>query len=277
MTLTTGGRGTRPAQTETDTGQNAGSIEGPKIAPHSGFLSLPVVPVPKWRMSLCGLSGSLCCVALPEVLVGDCLLNKNGPQPTLIADSIAAKWHLVSGHCLLLLLERQTICVPKKEEAVLASVQVDYAKIEEHPAGGDRLFKVMMRLEFALKEIGYCRAVRNQAAEVDWDRFANERLGRSFFDEIKASGNASILIQHPPKLQSIDGQGRLDWVEKSAVSSIQELVGSLRRVRNNLFHGGKSGDTDRDRNVSLVRDALFAVEAILLHDDDLRMMFEGNY
>lgn len=160
----------------------------------------------------------------------------------------------------------------------MANDEVDYAKIAEHPVGGDRLFKVMMRLEFALKEIGYFRAAKtNQAAEVDWDRFANQLLGRRFFELIKASGNTRILIEHPPKRQSIDGEGHLHWDETGAVSNIQEVTGSLQRVRNNLFHGGKSEDPDRDRNDKLVRDALCAVHAILLYDHDLRMMFEGKY
>ena len=69
----------------------------------------------------------------------------------------------------------------------MARVAVSYAKVEEQPVGADRLFKVMMRLEFALKEIGFCRSANKQNAEVDWDRFANERLGASFFDALKAS------------------------------------------------------------------------------------------
>ena len=54
----------------------------------------------------------------------------------------------------------------------MAGIEVNYSMTEEHPIGADRLFKVMMRLEFGLKEIGYCKAARNQNAEVDWDRFA---------------------------------------------------------------------------------------------------------
>jgi hypothetical protein len=160
---------------------------------------------------------------------------------------------------------------------VLMSAEVNYAKIEEYPAKADRLFKVMMRLEFALKENGYCRDTNRQAAEVDWDGFANACLGATFFELIKAAGNVNILIQTPPKRQSVDRNGHLSWEPMGAVSNIQELIGSLRRVRNNLFHGGKSGDPDRDRNDALVENALSIVDRILLYDDDLRMMFEGTY
>lgn len=156
-------------------------------------------------------------------------------------------------------------------------IEVNYAKTQEHPVGADRLFKVMTRFEFGLKEIGYCRTARNQNAEVDWDRFANERLGASFFDAITAAGNVNVVLQTPPKRQIVDGQGYLSWEQVGTVSNTQELMGSLRRVRNNLFHGGKSGDPDNDRNDVLVRHALSVIDAILRHDHDLRMMFEGNY
>ena len=169
-------------------------------------------------------------------------------------------------------------CGRSKEEAAdLMSAEVNYAKTKEYPVGADQLFRVMMRLEFALKEIGYCRPTRNQSAAVDWDRFTNERLGAAFFNAIAASGKAKILIDTPPKRQSVDNHGHLRWEQTGAVSNIQELIGSLRRVRNNLFHGGKSGDPDRDRNDALVSNALSVVNEILKHDRELRMIFEGNY
>lgn len=156
-------------------------------------------------------------------------------------------------------------------------IEVDYAKTEEHPVQAIELFKVMMRLEFAIKEIGYCKTTGNQKASVDWDRFANECLGAVFFDAIKTAGRAVTLIETPPKRQAADGNGHLSWEQTGPVSNIQDLIGSLRRVRNNLFHGGKSGDPDRDRNDALVRNALAVIHDILLHDQDLRMMFEGKY
>ena len=165
----------------------------------------------------------------------------------------------------------------QREVAILVGVEVNYAKTEEHPVGAYRLFKVMMRLEFGLKETGYCRLARKQSAEIDWDRFANERLGESFFDAIKVEGNVNVLLQTPPKRQIADGQGYLSWEQVGPVSNIQELIGSIRRVRNNLFHGGKSGDPDKGRNDALVDNALSVIDAILRHDHDLRMIFEGSY
>lgn len=154
--------------------------------------------------------------------------------------------------------------------------QVNYLKIEDIPEQGPQLFKVMMRLEFALKEIGFCRYGNGQSAEVDWDKYSNEELGAEFFEEIEASKEAEVLIGSPPKRQVVK-DGNLSWSTAAAVSNVQELIGSLRRVRNNLFHGGKSGDPDRDRNDALVAGALFVVDQVLLRDDNLRMIFEGKY
>jgi hypothetical protein len=165
----------------------------------------------------------------------------------------------------------------QKEATILACVTVDYSKIEEHPVGADQLFKIMMRLEFGLKEIGYCQPASGQSAEVAWDRFANERLGTSFFNAMKATGNVKTLLETPPKRQIFDSQGFMAWKQVGEASNIQELIGSLRRVRNNLFHGGKSGDPDKDRNDALVCNSLYLIDAILQHDHDLRMRFEGKY
>jgi len=109
----------------------------------------------------------------------------------------------------------------QKETKILTCLTVDYSKIDEHPVGADRLFKVMMRLEFGLKEIGYCRTASNQNTEVDWDRFANERLGASFFNTTKVAGNVNVLLQTPPKRQTVDGQGYLSWVQVGEVSRLR--------------------------------------------------------
>lgn len=159
----------------------------------------------------------------------------------------------------------------------MTAQEVDYSKIDEVADDGVRLFKVMMRLEFALKDAGYASSDRRQAAEVEWDRYANEKLGSAFWRKIKGAANAETLIQTPPKRQVVDQSGNLDWEKAGTVSSVQELVGALRRVRNNLFHGGKSGDPDSDRNAKLYVASLYVIDQILKEDDIVRTIFTGNY
>ncbi len=159
----------------------------------------------------------------------------------------------------------------------MTAQEVDYSKAENFSGQGVKLFKVMMRLEFALKDIGYGAPGRRQAAEVNWEKYTNEKLGVSFWEKIKAAPEVEILIKNPPKRQIIDQHGNLDWEQTGAVLSIQDLIGALRRVRNNLFHGGKSGDPDADRNTRLYAAALFVVDRILLEDDVLQTSFSGTY
>ncbi len=155
--------------------------------------------------------------------------------------------------------------------------QVDYSKADEVSEDGLRLFKIMMRLEFALKDNGFCVGRSRQIAEVDWDRYTNEKLDGAFWRNIKDAPDAEVLIQNPPKRQIVDRGGSLQWEAVGAVSSVQDLIGAVRRVRNNLFHGGKSGDPDADRNAKLYTAALYVVDQILQDDDVLRTSFTGQY
>jgi hypothetical protein len=155
--------------------------------------------------------------------------------------------------------------------------KVDYSKIEEASDGGILLFKVMMRLEFSLKHIGYCHLGSFPTAKVDWDRYVKERLGSTFWNKIQKDPEFQVLIQSPPKKQIVNQDGRLDWEPSAAVMSSQCLIGAVRRVRNNLFHGGKSGDPDVDRNATLYKEALLVIDKILCEDRDLGAIFSGRY
>ena len=159
----------------------------------------------------------------------------------------------------------------------MTNKQVDYSKIDEISTNGLRLTKIMMRLEFALKDAGYCAPGNCGAAEVEWDRYAKEKLGVAFWTRIKGCSQIKVLIDSPPKKQVIDAAKTLKWAGVGAVMSIQELVGAVRRVRNNLFHGGKSGDPDSDRNAELFEATLFVIDQILQEDSELQVIFSGNY
>ncbi|UOA14990.1 hypothetical protein [Sulfitobacter dubius] len=159
----------------------------------------------------------------------------------------------------------------------MAAPKVDYSKIDDVSEVADRLFKVMMRLEFALKDVGFFASGRRAVAEVDWVRFANDQLGADFWQSIKAAEEVQILIHAPPKRQIVDKNGNLFWQSRDKVGSVQELVAALNGVRNNLFHGGKSGDPDGDRNADLIRAALYLVDQILKEDDVLHTSFSETY
>jgi hypothetical protein len=62
----------------------------------------------------------------------------------------------------------------------------------------------------------------------------------------------------------------------------QQLLEAICMVRNNLFHGGKSGDPDADysdprRNQNLIAESQWVLGLALERHDDVRFAFEGRY
>ena len=145
--------------------------------------------------------------------------------------------------------------------------------LDRHPKDAIKFFKMMMRLEYSLKEYRYARR-KGSTVEVTWDEFA-KKLGKDFFRRIKNSGILKQLLEHPPKRQTLE-DNRLLWESVTEISNVQELLGAVRRVRNNLFHGGKHGDPDSERNDDLISDCITVIEKILENDDVLNTIFSGR-
>lgn len=77
------------------------------------------------------------------------------------------------------------------------------------------------------------------------------------------------LRRNPPRKQVLR-QGQMAWSESrdAALSEIEQLLVDIRRVRNNLFHGGKFPNPDGRvaevaRNEQLLKDSLAALNEIL--------------
>ena len=133
--------------------------------------------------------------------------------------------------------------------------EIDMTAAYKLPKRGAALLRIFSRFEYALKEINHAAPGKhNGEATVLWDKFANECLGRDFFQYIRKQGIAPTLLSKPPSMQVVDGA--LGWKKVPPPGNVQDLFGAVRRVRNNLFHGGKSGDPDADRNAKLVLAAL---------------------
>lgn len=154
--------------------------------------------------------------------------------------------------------------------------QLDLSILDDHPKNAVKLFKVMMRFEFALKELGFTSTYPNGNVGVNWQRFANESLTSSFYEKIVNSKVAQTLISKPPSHQR-EEHNTLSFVDATSPSDIQALVGAVCRVRNNLFHGGKSGDKDQCRNEKLINDALNVLCNAIKSREDLKAIFEGRY
>jgi hypothetical protein len=142
-----------------------------------------------------------------------------------------------------------------------------------------RFFKLFAQYEYALKAMGYGAAGSNGQAEPSWNRFANE-IGIRIMavNEEPVVTARQYLLEQPPKRQIWVG-GAVEW---EAVSnddkSVQALFGHLRRVRNNLYHGGKFNGRwiDPDRSWQLIGHSLVILDALLERDDRLQQAIHGN-
>ncbi|WP_299736921.1 hypothetical protein [uncultured Roseobacter sp.] len=155
------------------------------------------------------------------------------------------------------------------------SFGIDLSAANKLPPSGDEFVRIIIRFEYALKEIGYYRAGSGEGAEVCWDQFVNNRLGPAFFERIKEAQVAATILAKPPSKQVVVN-GSLDWKAGVVPNNIQDLFVAIRRVRNNLLHGGKGGDVDHDRNADLVSESIAVLLEALRVDEDLRMMFEDR-
>lgn len=141
------------------------------------------------------------------------------------------------------------------------------------PERACEFFRIFSRFEFALKANGFVRS-RNDAPEANWDDFAN-RLGSEFYTKIRNDNVAPTLLTSPPKAQDYTA-GYLVWRDRSQPQNVQDLFGAVRRVRNNLFHGGKSGNPDSQRDERLIAEVIAVLESALGTHAEVRQSFEGN-
>lgn len=114
------------------------------------------------------------------------------------------------------------------------------------------------RFEFALKENKYLKSEKaGDKAEPSWAKFC-----KKFKGSYQPSKEALLLIQLHPKRQIVSTTaGDLEWKPVGVGHCNNDLcrvITMLCTTRNNLFHGGKHGDTDTDsveRNVVLLSNA----------------------
>lgn len=138
------------------------------------------------------------------------------------------------------------------------------------------------RFEFALKASGFY--VKGQKdAKPDWDTFANE-IDQSFTEKIwkdKNLYNAAIFLTENntrPKKQIINSAGELIFVNTNIdknQTNTQQLLLMVRRVRNNLFHGGKFYEKEiiKERDAELVSSSIKVLEESLELNETVKQRF----
>lgn len=142
-----------------------------------------------------------------------------------------------------------------------------------------RFFKLFAQCEYALKAMGYGRAGNANVAEVDWDRFAHEVGVTLLQDKTPEVVEArTYLLENPPKRQ-VWLNGNVSWaVVPNKERSAQILFAHIRRVRNNLYHGGKFNGRwlDPDRSTELISKSLLLLEHLVNSDPRLLEAIQGN-
>ena len=143
-----------------------------------------------------------------------------------------------------------------------------------------KFFKLFAQYEYALKAMQYARPGSGGQAEPDWDRFANEVgilvLNSKDSELVEALG---YLFESPPKRQILH-HGLLEWQEvPNTERSAQILFSHIRRVRNNLYHGGKFNGRwfQPERSEELINRSMFVLSTLMNRHKKLAEAINGNH
>jgi len=129
-------------------------------------------------------------------------------------------------------------------------------------------FIVFSRFEYALKNRKYLIANKqqvNRKAESDWDSFARANEKNFNPDQNKELKEAvEYISNNPPKKQVVDVNESLNWIDSAPITDyngrkLEWLLLMIRRIRNNLFHGGKYPNfmvAEPSRNHKLIYSAI---------------------
>lgn len=130
------------------------------------------------------------------------------------------------------------------ENALTKHLLLDFNQHIEEYSNVIALFLIFSRFEYALKEAGF---LKNDKAKPDWGSFSdkiNDYLPsrKNEYDEFRNA--IDYLNRCPPRIQIVkerNGIKLLDWkCYKPQGNEARVLTEYIRRIRNNLFHGGKN-------------------------------------
>lgn len=128
-------------------------------------------------------------------------------------------------------------------------------------------FIEFLRYEFCLKITGFTQG--DGVAKANWDRYAAE------VEDIIASpgttelvGAIEYILSYPPKKQIVrNGELAWDGSPVQSISKAQLVLLLIRRILNNLFHGGKLNDRwfEPERSELLMHHALIILKACAMN------------
>lgn len=140
-----------------------------------------------------------------------------------------------------------------------------------------QVFRKFARFEYALKAAGFHYGEGD--AKPNWERYAcsiGSTLEKPDTKELQEA--IPYILKHPPKKQVIKNDV-IDWdeVKPDHRSQTDLILLYVRRVRNNLFHGGKfdGHQLERVRDYDLLRHSLTILKACLAASDPVRKAYYG--
>jgi len=142
-------------------------------------------------------------------------------------------------------------------------------------------FLAFSRFECALKNSGFADGSAD-GVDPAWDRFASRHRHAFNPDSgVRLRAACDYFISHPPMKQVLNGSS-LGWAGSHKLGThplLCWLVTMLRRVRNNLFHGGKfpmpiGPISDPVRDSLLIEHSLVILCACLALDSGVQQKFQ---
>lgn len=148
-----------------------------------------------------------------------------------------------------------------------------------------KFFLTFSRFEFALKNAGFYKKCESTQydAKPDWETFASSVKEQFQKQNDKQNDNDSFKVacynicDKPPRKQIIINE-TLEWQNNSTQkpnSDINQILIYVRRVRNNLFHGGKCEiASDKKRDKELLQDSLIILNGCLKLSKDVKVKYD---
>ncbi|MEW8437305.1 MAG: hypothetical protein AB2689_04025 [Candidatus Thiodiazotropha taylori] len=141
----------------------------------------------------------------------------------------------------------------------------------------NELFHVFSRTEYSLKAAGFNNG--DGAAEANWRKFAlvvEGFVAAPTSQQLKEA--IDFVLSEPPKKQVIR-HGVIEWEvsEPTTDSQADKLLIYVRRVRNNLFHGGKFNGHwfAPERSEALLKNSLIILSSLVESVADVREAYHG--
>ncbi|MCD9515566.1 hypothetical protein [Photobacterium carnosum] len=137
-------------------------------------------------------------------------------------------------------------------------------------------FKLFSRLEYSLKAASFNTGDGN--ANANWSKFAQSIDTQFLGNEDKELKKAyNYVLENPPKKQIIE-KGLIKWltIEPTHKCQTDLVLLYVRRVRNNLFHGGKFNGNwfAPQRSEELLSNSITILENVRKINDKVKQAFD---